>query len=112
MKRVADLPFGTRKTVEFARALAGKPRLLLLDEPAAGLNPNESLELGAKLRMLAQQHGITVLMVEHDMPLVMGCCDRIIALVHGEIVCDGTPSEVRANETVIAAYLGAETADA
>ncbi len=112
LKRVADLPFGTRKAVEFARALAGRPRLLLLDEPAAGLNPAESQDLGVKLRTLAREQGTTVLMVEHDMPLVMNFCDRVIALVHGEIVCDGTPAEVRENETVVAAYLGVEADDA
>jgi len=105
---VSELPFGTRKVVEFARALAAKPKLLLLDEPAAGLNGAESKDLGIKLNTLAREHGSTILMVEHDMALVMNYCDQVIALVHGEIVCQGNPAEVRQNETVINAYLGEE----
>ncbi len=110
--RVSELPFGTRKLVEFARALAAKPKLLLLDEPAAGLNGAESKDLGIKLQTLARDQGATVLMVEHDMALVMNYCDQVVALVHGEIACQGSPAEVRQNKTVINAYLGEEEEDA
>lgn len=110
--RVSELPFGTRKAVEFARALAARPRLLLLDEPAAGLNGAESRELGEKLQTLARDRETTILMVEHDMALVMNFCDRVLALVDGEIACEGTPEQVRRNEVVVNAYLGAEDEDA
>ena len=110
--RVAALPYGVQKSVELARALASEPKLLLLDEPAAGMNPEESRHVGDTIRRLRGEHGITVVLVEHDMRLVMSVCDRIVVLDHGEKIAEGTPGKVREDLAVIAAYLGEETADA
>jgi branched-chain amino acid transport system ATP-binding protein len=110
--RVSELAFGTQKMIELARALAAQPRLLLLDEPAAGLNSRESHQLGDFLRQLRDKEGMAVLLVEHDMPLVMKICDRIVVLDHGEVICQGSPAEVRQNTQVIASYLGDEVLDA
>jgi branched-chain amino acid transport system ATP-binding protein len=110
--RVSDLPYGIQKSVELARALAGRPRLLLLDEPAAGLNPEESIRLGGMIRHLRDKKNITVLLVEHDMPLVMSICDHIVVLDHGEKLCSGSPVIVRNDPRVVEAYLGTETTDA
>lgn len=107
-QRVSTLPFGIQKAVELGRALASKPKLLLLDEPAAGTNPEESRRLAALIRGLRDRLGITILIVEHDMLLVMGLCDRILAIDHGQMICLGTPEEVRGNRTVVEAYLGQE----
>jgi branched-chain amino acid transport system ATP-binding protein len=110
--RVADLPFGVQKTVELARALVAKPRLLLLDEPAAGMNAQETARLAQTIRQLRDEMGVTVLLVEHDMRLVMGICDRIVVLDHGEVLAQGSPAEIKANERVVEAYLGREALDA
>lgn len=107
--QVSTLPFGVQKTVELARALAGQPRLLLLDEPAAGMNPEESLQLATAIQQLRKKLGITVLLVEHDMHLVMGICEQIIVLDHGEKLCEGPPNKVRNDPQVIKAYLGEES---
>ncbi len=99
------LPYGLMKRVEIARALAAKPRLLLLDEPAAGLNDTETLalrELIARIRA----SGVTVLLVEHHMPLVMSVSDRLLVLDYGSVLAEGSPAEIQANPRVIAAYLG------
>ena len=99
------LPYGLMKRVEIARALAAKPRLLLLDEPAAGLNDTETLalrELIARIRA----SGVTVLLVEHHMPLVMGVSDRLLVLDYGSVLAEGTPAEIQADPRVVAAYLG------
>lgn len=110
--RVSALPYGIQKSVELARALASEPRLLLLDEPAAGMNPEESRRVGETIRKLRDRQGITVVLVEHDMRLVMSVCDRIVVLDHGEKICEGAPGQVREDPAVIAAYLGEETVDA
>jgi ABC-type branched-subunit amino acid transport system ATPase component len=109
---VNGLPYGTQKTVELGRALAGKPRLLLLDEPAAGMNPEETKEVGRTICNLRDQVGITVLLVEHDMSLVMSTCDTIVVLDHGMKLCEGPPSQIQSNAQVIEAYLGQEDNDA
>jgi branched-chain amino acid transport system ATP-binding protein len=103
---VALLPFGTQKRVELARALAASPRLLLLDEPACGLNHEEVKQLSALLREIRQRFALTVLLVEHHMGLVMSLSDKIVALNFGRKIAEGTPSEMRHNPELIEAYLG------
>lgn len=105
-----DLPYGQQRLVEIARALATTPQVLLLDEPAAGMNPTEKHELRELIYRLNQEHGLTILLVEHDMDLVMGACGRITVLNFGAKIGEGTADEVRANPEVIEAYLGSEEA--
>ena len=100
------LPFGTRKTVELARALMAKPELLLLDEPAAGLSHEEVAALGTLVKRIAVEFDTTILMVEHHMALVMGVSDHIVVLASGKTLADGPPEAVRQNTAVIEAYLG------
>lgn len=108
--KVQELPHGTRRLVGIARALASRPRLLLLDEPAAGLDSLESWRLGQSIRRLADD-GLAVLLVEHDVDLVFGICDTVHVLDVGAVIARGTPEEIRRNRLVIEAYLGSQSRD-
>ena len=105
-----QLPYGARRRLEIARALATKPKLLLLDEPAAGMNPSESRELMHLIRWVRDTFGVSILLIEHHMAVVMGICERITVLDHGARIAEGTPFEIRNDPTVIEAYLGADAA--
>ncbi len=100
-----NLSYGEQRRLEIARAMASDPTLLLLDEPAAGMNPQETMALMEMIRRIRDK-GLTILLVEHDMKLVMGICDRVAVLDYGEKIADGTPKEIQSNQRVIAAYLG------
>ncbi|WP_340537803.1 ABC transporter ATP-binding protein [Nocardioides sp. GXZ039] len=105
-RRAEELPYGAAKRVDVARALASEPRLLLLDEPAAGMHAGEKDQMSRSIRRVADELGTTVLLVEHDMPLVMGVCDEVTVLNFGTVVTTGSPSRVRADPEVVCAYLG------
>ncbi|OPX19243.1 MAG: high-affinity branched-chain amino acid ABC transporter ATP-binding protein LivG [Desulfobacca sp. 4484_104] len=104
--KAGQLPYGHQRRLEIARALATRPQLLLLDEPAAGLNPQETVELMEFLQNLRARHQLTILLIEHNMKFVMGICERLNVLDHGLIIAEGTPSEVQLNPLVRQAYLG------
>ena len=108
--RAGDLAYGLQRRLEIARALATRPRLLLLDEPAAGMNPQEKSELMELIAEIRSRFALTVLLIEHDMKVVMGICQRIYVLDYGQVIAEGTPAEIRSNPRVIAAYLGEEAA--
>ena len=103
-----NLPYGEQRRLEIARALATHPRLLLLDEPAAGMNPQETKELTELIQWIREKFDLTVLLIEHDMSLVMKLCERIYVLDYGTVIAQGTPQEIRNNPRVIQAYLGEE----
>lgn len=102
----SNLPYGKQRKLEIARALATNPKLLLLDEPAAGMNPNETTELMNTIALIRDKFKISILLIEHDMSLVMGICEKIVVLEYGRVICDDVPEKVKNNPRVIAAYLG------
>lgn len=103
-----NLPYGKQRRLEIARALATEPKLLLLDEPAAGMNPQETKELMEMIRWIRKEFNLSILLIEHDMGLVMGVCERIYVLEYGMKIAEGTPDEIKQNARVIEAYLGEE----
>jgi branched-chain amino acid transport system ATP-binding protein len=108
---VGSLPYGDQRKVEFARALATEPSLLLLDEPTAGMNPQETADLGRTIQRLHAELKITTLLVEHDMKMVMGICERLIVMNQGRVLATGAPAEIKADPSVIEAYLGRRRKD-
>ena len=103
-----NLPYGKQRKLEIARALATAPKLLLLDEPAAGMNPTETAELMETIKIVREKFSVAILLIEHDMKLVMGICEKIAVLNFGTVLAFGTPEEIRNNPDVVAAYLGNE----
>lgn len=105
-----NLPYGEQRKLEIARALASNPKLLLLDEPAAGMNPQETEELRQMIELIRKEFKLTVLLIEHDMKFVMGICERIMVLDYGRVIAEGVPAEIKSNPDVIKAYLGNDAA--
>jgi len=109
--QAGSLPYGAQRRLEIARALATNPKVLLLDEPAAGMNPSETADLMRTIHDVRDKFGVAIILIEHDMSLVMGICERIIVLNYGLIIAQGTPEEIRNNPLVIEAYLGQQRRD-
>jgi len=105
-KKAGDLPYGSQRKLEIARALALRPKVVLLDEPAAGMNPEESMELVGFVRSIRERFDLTILLIEHHMDVIMNICDRITVLNFGKTLCSGTPKEIQGTQCVIEAYLG------
>ena len=103
-----NLPYGQQRRLEIVRALATEPKILFLDEPAAGMNPQETAELTALIRKIKEEFQITVILIEHDMSLVMDVTERIYVLEYGRLIAHGTPDEIKSNKRVVEAYLGGE----
>ncbi|WP_234120478.1 ABC transporter ATP-binding protein [Clostridium hydrogenum] len=108
----ANLPYGEQRRLEIVRALAASPKLLLLDEPAAGMNPQETQELAELIKWIKDEFKISILLIEHDMKLVMSLCERIVVLDYGKKIAEGVPAEIKTNKQVIEAYLGEEDTNA
>lgn len=105
-EKAANLPYGSQRKLEIARALATSPKLLLLDEPAAGMNPSETKELMDTIGLIKEKFKVSILLIEHDMNLVMNICERLVVLDYGSVIAKGKPEEIKNNKAVITAYLG------